>query len=102
MRASIARLRVRSVRFLRTFVWRTFPSQPRVVRAPGFFGGRLLIDSGLTPWTLTVWESEDTHARIPRHRGTAAHARVLSRWAECRHAAARPTGSKLDVDAPME
>ena len=85
MVASVTRLRVRSLRFLPPFVWKTLLSQRQVVRAPGFFGGRLLIDSGLTFWTLTVWEGE--HA-MKAFRGAGEHARAMSRLAEwCNEAA---------------
>ena len=39
---------------------------------------RLLLDSGLTFWTLTVWESEQA---MRGFRGSGAHARVMSRLA---------------------
>ena len=79
MFASVTRLRVRSVRFLPSFLWHTFRSQRQSARSPGFFGGRLLIDSGLTFWTLTVWDSEES---MRRFRGDGAHARVMPRLAE--------------------
>jgi heme-degrading monooxygenase HmoA len=85
MLASVTRLRVRSVRFIPAFLWRTFLSERQGVRAPGFFGGRLLLDSGLTFWTLTVWESEQA---MRGFRGSGAHARVMSRLARwCNEAA---------------
>ncbi len=85
MLSSATRLRVRSVRFLPSFLWRTFQSQRQVERAPGFLGGRLLIDSGLTFWTLTAWQSEET---MRGFRGAGAHARVMPRLAEwCNEAA---------------
>lgn len=76
MLASVTRLRVRSVRFLPAFLWRTFSSQRQIRRAPGFFGGRLLLDSHLTFWTLTVWEDEQA---MRNFRGSGAHARVMAR-----------------------
>jgi heme-degrading monooxygenase HmoA len=76
MLASVTRLRVRSVWFLPTFLWRTFQSQRQVERAPGFFGGRLLVDTGMTFWTLTVWESEQA---MKKFRGSGPHARVMTR-----------------------
>ena len=85
MLASVTRLRVRSVRFLPVFVWQTFLSQRQVQRAPGFVGGRLLVDSGMTFWTLTVWESEQA---MRGFRGSGAHARVMARLPEwCNEAA---------------
>jgi Domain of unknown function (DUF3291) len=85
MLASVTRLRVRSVRFLPSFLWHTFQSQRQAERIPGFLCGRLLIDSGLTFWTLTVWQSEET---MRRFRGSGAHARVMPRLPEwCNEAA---------------
>jgi hypothetical protein len=67
------------------FLWRTFQSQRQVERAAGFFGGRLLVDAGMTFWTLTVWESEQA---MKKFRGTGAHARVMSRLPQwCNEAA---------------
>jgi heme-degrading monooxygenase HmoA len=58
MLASVTRLRVRSLRYVPAFLWITFLSQRQAARAPGFLGGRLLVDAGWTFWTLTTWESE--------------------------------------------
>lgn len=76
MLASVTRLRVRSVRFLPSFLWRTFLSQRQLLRSTGFLGGKLLIDSGLTFWTLTAWQSEQA---MKGFRGSGSHARVMSR-----------------------
>jgi hypothetical protein len=85
MLASVTRLRVRSVMFLPAFLWQTLLSQRQVTRATGFFGGRLLIDSRLTFWTLTVWESEQV---MKAFRGSAPHAKVMPRLVEwCNEAA---------------
>lgn len=85
MLASVTRLRVRSLMFLPAFLWRTFQSQRQVVRAPGFLGGRLLVDCRMTFWTLTVWDSEQA---MRRFRGAGAHARVMPRLVEWRDEAA--------------
>src|SRR5260370_42136336 len=76
MLASVTRLRVRSVRYLLMFVCKSFLAQRQAVRAPGFFGGSLLVDAGLTVWTLTVWESERA---MKAFRGCEPHARVMPR-----------------------
>ena len=74
MLASVTRLRVRLVRYLPSFLWKTFLAQRQVMRAPGFLGGRLLIDAGRTFWTLTGWESEQA---MKGFRGSGAHAQVM-------------------------
>ena len=78
MFASVTRLRVRSLRFLPAFLWYTFGAQRQVVRAPGFAGGRLLVDKHRTYWTLTVWASEKD---MKKFRGSGAHARVMPKLA---------------------
>ena len=72
--ASVTRLRVRSLRYIPAFVWKTLFAQRQVVRAPGFLGGRLLIDAHRTFWTLTAWESERA---MKTFRGSAAHAQAM-------------------------
>ncbi len=76
MFSSVTRLRVRLIRFLPSFLWYTFLTQLQVERAPGFVGGRLLVDSKNTFWTLTVWENEKA---MKAFRGAGAHARVMFR-----------------------
>src|SRR5207302_9119544 len=78
MFASVTRLRVRSLRYVPGFLWMTFLSQRQVVRAPGFLGGKLLIDARWTFWTLT-WESEGD---MKSFRGSDSHAKVMPRLAE--------------------
>ena len=82
MFVSVMRLRVRSLRYVLSFFWRNFLAKRQVVRAPGFIGGRLLVDARLTFWTLTVWESEKA---MKGFRGSDAHAAVmplLARWCD--------------------
>lgn len=71
---SVTRLRVRGMRFLPAFLWRTLLTQRQVVRASGFTGGKLLIDARWTFWTLTVWESEKA---MKAFRGAGAHSKVM-------------------------
>lgn len=74
MLASVTRLRVRGVRFLPAFLWRTLLTQRQLVRASGFAGGKLLIDAHWTFWTLTVWESEKA---MKGFRGAGAHSKIM-------------------------
>lgn len=96
MLASVTRLRVRSFRYLPAFLWMTFLVQRQTSRAPGFLGGRLLIDNLHTYWTLTVWESEKA---MKAFRGSDAHARVMPKLTEwCDEAAY--THWKVDDSIP--
>src|ERR1700735_5260277 len=95
MFASVTRLRVRSVRYLPSFLWMTFLSQRQVLAAPGFHGGRLLVDPHLTFWTLTVWEDERV---MKAFRGAGAHSKVMPRLAEwCDEAAYAHWNSAEDL-----
>jgi heme-degrading monooxygenase HmoA len=76
---SVTRLRVRLLRDLPAFLWQTFLAQRQLLRAPGFSGGKLLIDRRRTFWTLTVWQDERA---MKAFRGSAAHAKVMPRLAE--------------------
>jgi hypothetical protein len=79
MLASVTRLRVRSFLNLPAFLWMTFLVQRQAVHAPGFIGGRLLIDNLRTYWTLTVWEDEKS---MRTFRGSDSHASVMPKLAE--------------------
>jgi len=76
---SVTRLRVGSLKYLPVFLWKTFLSQRQVARAAGFSGGGLLVDSHLTFWTMTMWESERA---MKSFRGSGPHAKVMPRLAE--------------------
>jgi len=56
---SITRLRVRSIRFLPSFVLYTFRSLRQVKGSSGFRGGGLLADRSWTFWTMTVWDNQE-------------------------------------------
>jgi hypothetical protein len=79
------------------FVWYTFASQRQVVRAPGFCGGRLLIDARPTLWTLTAWEEERA---MKSFRGSGVHARVMPRLFEWCDEAAYAHWSAPDGELP--
>jgi len=52
----------------------TLLAQRQIRRAPGFLGGRLLIDNLHTYWTLTAWQDEKA---MKAFRGAGAHSRVM-------------------------
>jgi hypothetical protein len=65
--------------YLPAFLWQTFLSQRQVVSAPGFSGGRLLLDAKRTYWTLTTWQDERA---MKAFRGSGPHAKVMPRLME--------------------
>jgi hypothetical protein len=56
--ASATRLRLRSWRFLPSFVPSALRSARQARVSPGFLGGAILAERQLAFWTLTLWESE--------------------------------------------
>jgi heme-degrading monooxygenase HmoA len=76
---SVTRLRVRSLQNLPGFLWVTFLGRRQTVRAPGFFGGRLLLDRRRTFWTLTTWEDEKA---MRTFRGSDPHAQAMPKLVE--------------------
>jgi hypothetical protein len=76
---SVTRLRVRSLYYLPAFLWMTLRAQRQSVGAPGFGGGRLLVDRRSTYWTLTAWEDEKA---MKAFRGSGAHVRVMPKLIE--------------------
>jgi hypothetical protein len=70
------RLRIRALRFLPAFFWRTYFSVRQLVRADGFVGGVLLGDKGWVFWTVTVWEDE---ARMKAYRNAGDHAAAMAK-----------------------
>lgn len=76
---SITRLRVRSWRYMPSFVWHTYLSVRQAKHAPGFLLGKMVRDAKNTFWTETVW---DTEAAMRAYRNGGAHARVMPKLLE--------------------
>lgn len=57
---SLTRLRIRSIRFMPSFLLHAIRSRNQVLRAPGFLAGALLPDKHRTFWTMTAWDSEES------------------------------------------
>lgn len=55
---SITRLRIRSIRFMPAFIWRTVATRRQTQGATGFLGGSLLADRRRTFWTMTIWADQ--------------------------------------------
>ena len=56
---SLTRLKLRSIRFVPSFVIHTMRSIEQVKHAPGFRTGALLADRSWTFWTMTAWDSQE-------------------------------------------
>ena len=61
---SITRLRVRSIRFLPSFVLYAYRSLRQAKASSGFQGGGLLADRSWTFWTMTAWENQESMRRF--------------------------------------
>ena len=75
---SVTRLRLRSVRFLPSFLWSNFFVNGQIVRAKGFLRGRLLVDKKLTFWTTTAWSDVPC---MRSFRDSGAHKRAMPKLA---------------------
>ena len=60
MIASVTRLRLRSLRYLLAFFIHTTRSRKQAVASAGCKGVRVRKTQGLTFWTLSVWDDEDS------------------------------------------
>ncbi len=73
---SVTRLRIRSVRFLPSFVMDFLRTRRQVRNAPGFQAGSLLADRAWTFWTMTAWDSQESMRRYMTtgpHKATMPH-----------------------------
>ncbi len=57
MLIALTRLRVRSALTLPRFVWYSLAVSRQAKRVEGFSGGKLLVDSHRTFWTMTAWQN---------------------------------------------
>ena len=71
---SITRLRVRLRRHLLPFGWQILLTARQAQRAPGFLGGKLIIDAKKTFWTITAWNDG---AAMSAYRNVGPHRRVM-------------------------
>ncbi|GAB1545517.1 hypothetical protein NUACC21_81930 [Scytonema sp. NUACC21] len=73
---AVTRLRLRFRRYLPSFIVYTLLSIWQVKRAPGNLGISLLIDTKLTFWTRTAWQSE---AAMYAFTQAASHAQAMQK-----------------------
>lgn len=73
---SVTRLRVRSLRYMLSFLWQTLKVARQAQHSHHFLGGRILREARNTFWTVTSWEDEEA---MRAFRQDGAHGRVMRR-----------------------
>jgi len=71
---SVTRLRIRSWRFLPSFLIGFIGTRRQVSKMPGFQSGSLLADRSWTFWTMTAWDSRES---MRGYMTTGAHRAVM-------------------------
>jgi hypothetical protein len=71
---SITRLRIRSIRFLPSFVLQALGANKQVKKAAGFQGGALLNDKHWTFWTMTAWDNQES---MRAYMTTGSHKKAM-------------------------
>jgi hypothetical protein len=82
MIVAVTRLRLRSVRFIPRLNWESMKIKRSVVEAPGFLGGKILVDRNHAYWTMTAWTDLDS---MRAFRDSGAHAvtsLMLNKWCD--------------------
>ena len=82
MLISATRLHLRSFWYLLPFMIWGERTVRQAMRSPGCRGGKLLLDRGLTFWTMTAWDSE---AQMLAFRNSRPHLNVMpkiTRWCD--------------------
>jgi hypothetical protein len=79
---SVTRLSLRSLRFVRRFQRDNAAIIAQIVGSAGFVGGRLLVETPLTYWTMTGWDDEAAmHAFIRSGAHRSAMPRIQD-WSD--------------------
>lgn len=94
---SLTRLRVRSVRYLPSFLWQTLKVARQAERSSHFLGGRILREARNAFWTVTAWEDE---AAMRGFRQKGAHGLVMPKLLEWCDEAAYVHWSQDSLELP--
>lgn len=119
MYVTATRLQARGLRELREVLALSRQVERQLATAPGFLGGRLLVDRRLTAWTLSTWadraalqEFGRSHAAVAAQGERLASAMDLTVWAQrsgpppswdevrTRWSAVRPPAAGLHLTLP--
>jgi heme-degrading monooxygenase HmoA len=79
---AVTRLRVRSIRFLPRLYWDARKIRRSLKKAPGFLGGKLLVDRKRAYWTITWWKDLDSMLAFRNSRVHTAVARMVYKWCD--------------------
>lgn len=94
---SVTRLRVRSLRFLLSFLWQTLKVARQAQHSSHFLGGRILREAKNIFWTVTAWEDE---AAMRGFRQTGARGQVMPKLLEWCNEAAYVHWSQDNLELP--
>lgn len=94
---SITRLRLRSPWHLPHFLWLNERSARQLRTAPGFIGGKLLVDARRTFWTVTAWSDEPA---MRAYRDRDAHRAAMAKLVEWCDEASVAHWSQNDTELP--
>jgi len=94
---SVTRLRVRSLRYLLSFLWQTFKVARQAQHSSHFLGGRILREPGNIFWTVTAWEEEPAMRGFRQH---GAHGVVMPKLLEWCDEAAYVHWSQDSLELP--
>ncbi len=73
---SVTRLRLRSIRYLPEFIWRSQRAASQARKTPGNLGVQLRKTAGLTFWTLTLWKDSESMVAF---RGASPHRDAMAK-----------------------
>ena len=79
---AVTRLHVRSIRFLPRLYWDAGKIKRSLEEAPGFLGGKLLVDRKRTYWTITSWKDLDSMLAFRNSGVHAAIALMVNKWCD--------------------
>jgi heme-degrading monooxygenase HmoA len=97
MFVSITRLRLRSWRFMPSFIVQALRSAAQAKAAPGNLGVAILAEANRTYWTRTIWTDEGAMRAFIR---SGVHRRIMGRLADWCDEAAVAHWSQAATNAP--
>jgi len=79
---SVTRLRLRSVRFMPHLYWDARRIKQSLKKAPGYLGGKLLVDQRRAYWTITLWDNLESMNAFRYSKVHAEVALLVDKWCD--------------------